>query len=53
MIIYDADDPLRQLANTKQIVHIADLRREKAYMARAIRLRQGGGGCRWRAHDCR
>ena len=32
-VIYpDADDPLRRLANTKQIVHIADLRQEKAYI---------------------
>ena len=36
-VIYpDPDDPLRRLANTKQIVHIADLRQEKAYI-RAIR----------------
>jgi GAF domain-containing protein len=32
-VIYpDPDDPLRRLANTKQIVHIADLRQEKAYI---------------------
>ena len=47
-IIYpDPDDPLRRLANTKQIVHIADLRQEKAYIKGYPPLRavvDAGGG---------
>ena len=47
-VIYpDPDDPLRRLANTKQIVHIADLRREKAYIKGYPPLRavvDAGGG---------
>jgi GAF domain-containing protein len=47
-VIYpDPDDPLRQLANTKQIVHIADLRQEKAYIKGYPPLRavvDAGGG---------
>ena len=47
-VIYpDPDDPLRRLANTKQIVHIADLRQEKAYIKGYPPLRavvDAGGG---------
>ena len=47
-VIYpDPDDPLRRLANTKQIVHIADLRQEKAYIKAYPPLRavvDAGGG---------
>ena len=47
-VIYpDPDDPLRRLAITKQIVHIADLRQEKAYIKGYPPLRavvDAGGG---------
>ena len=47
-VIYpDPDDPLRRIANTKQIVHIADLRQEKAYIKGYPPLRglvDAGGG---------
>ena len=47
-VIYpDPNDPLRRLANTKQIVHIADLRQEKGYIKGYPPLRavvDAGGG---------
>jgi signal transduction histidine kinase len=47
MIYPDPDDPLSRLAHTKQIVHVADLRKEKAYIKGYPPLRavvDAGGG---------